>query len=61
MRRETNIPLALGFGLSNKKQIDELDGDWDGYIVGSAIVNIIGKYGIEAPEHVGSFIKSLKI
>lgn len=61
LKKETNIPLALGFGLSNKKQIDDLKGNWNGYIVGSAIVNIIAEYGIEAPEHVGSFIKGLKI
>lgn len=56
----TDIPLALGFGLSNKKQINGLKGNWNGYIVGSAIVNIIAQYGIESPEYVGSFIKSLK-
>lgn len=60
MRKETDLPLALGFGLSNKKQIDGLDGNWDGFIVGSAIVNIIAQYGKEAPTHVGNFIKSLK-
>ena len=60
LRKETDLPLALGFGLSNKKQIDGLDGTWDGFIVGSAIVNIIAQYGKEAPTHVGNFIKSLK-
>ncbi|KAF0091644.1 MAG: tryptophan synthase alpha chain [Fusobacteria bacterium] len=60
LRTETDLPLALGFGLSNKEQIDRLKGNWDGYIVGSAIVNIIALYGKEAPTHVGNFIKSLK-
>lgn len=60
LRKETDLPLALGFGLSNKKQIDGLAGTWDGFIVGSAIVNIIAQYGKEAPTHVGNFIKSLK-
>lgn len=60
LRKETDLPLALGFGLSNKEQIDGLDGNWDGFIVGSAIVNIIAQYGKEAPTHVGNFIKSLK-
>jgi tryptophan synthase alpha chain len=60
LRKETSLPLALGFGLSNKEQIDRLEGDWDGYIIGSAIVNIIAQYGKESPIHVGDFIKSLK-
>lgn len=57
----TKLPLALGFGLSNKKQIDSLQGEWNGYIVGSAIVNIIAQHGIEAPKQVGEFIKKLKV
>ncbi len=60
LRKETDMPLALGFGLSNKKQIDGLQGNWDGFIVGSAIVNIIGQYGKDAPSKVGNLIKSLK-
>lgn len=60
LRKETDLPLSLGFGLSNKEQIDRIEGNWDGYIVGSAIVNIIAQYGKEAPTHVGNFIKSLK-
>ncbi len=60
LRSETDLPLALGFGLSSKEQIDGLFGNWDGYIVGSAIVNIIAQYGKDAPKFVGDFIKSLK-
>lgn len=59
LRKETELPLALGFGLSSREQIDGLTGNWDGYIVGSAIVNIISRYGIEAHLQVGEFIKSL--
>lgn len=60
LKKETDIPLALGFGLSNKEQIEGLIGNWDGYIIGSAIVNIIAKYGKDSPSHVGDFIKSIK-
>lgn len=60
LRNLTDLPLALGFGLSSRRQIDNLKGDWDGYIVGSAIVNIIAEYGKQAPKPVGEFIKSLK-
>ena len=60
LRKETDLPLALGFGLSNREQIDSLAGNWDGYIVGSAIVNIIADYGKNTPRQVGEFIRSLK-
>ncbi|MDD2370501.1 MAG: tryptophan synthase subunit alpha [Firmicutes bacterium] len=60
LRGITNLPLALGFGLSNKTQIDGLKGEWNGFIVGSAIVNIIAQYGIDSPSYVGEFIRSLK-
>jgi tryptophan synthase alpha chain len=60
LRKETDLPLALGFGLSNREQIDGLAGNWDGHIVGSAIVNIIAQCGKDAPLQVGEFIKSLK-
>ena len=32
----------------------------DGAIVGSAIVKLVAKYGKDAPEHVGEYVKSMK-
>ena len=32
----------------------------DGVIVGSAIIKILEKYGKNAPEHVGGYVKSMK-
>ena len=32
----------------------------DGAIVGSAIIKIIEKYGKDAPEHVGQYVRSMK-
>ena len=32
----------------------------DGAIVGSAIVRLIGKYGKDAPEYVGEYVKGMK-
>lgn len=60
LRQHTDLPLALGFGISGRKQIEELEGDWDAYIVGSAIVNLIAEHGKNAPFHVGRFIRELK-
>lgn len=42
VRRCTRLPLAVGFGLSRREQIEALAGVADGVVVGSAIVNLIG-------------------
>ena len=39
LRQETDLPLAVGFGISEPSHIDTLRGRADGAIVGSAIVN----------------------
>lgn len=38
LRSQTNLPLAVGFGLSRPEQVEQLRGLADGAIVGSAIV-----------------------
>jgi len=41
VRRQTKLPLAVGFGLSRREHIEALSGQADAAIVGSAIVEII--------------------
>ena len=60
IRSVTDVPVAIGFGISTPEQAKEMAGLSDGAIVGSAIVKIIGKYGKEAPSHVGKFVRSMK-
>ena len=60
IRSVTDVPVAIGFGISTPEQAKEMAGLSDGAIVGSAIVKIIGKYGKEAPSHVGEFVRSMK-
>jgi tryptophan synthase alpha chain len=45
IRRHTSIPVAVGFGIHTPEQAHEISRYADGVIVGSAIVDIIGKYG----------------
>lgn len=49
VRSFTDLPLAIGFGISNEKQIRELKNISDGLIVGSALVEQIEK-GIEKED-----------
>ncbi len=41
VRRCTNLPLAVGFGMSRREHIAALVGVADGVVVGSAIVNLL--------------------
>ena len=60
IRRNTDIPCAIGFGISTPEQAARMAGLADGVIVGSAIVRLIEKYGRQAPEHVGRYVKKMK-
>lgn len=60
IRQNTDIPCAIGFGISTPEQAAKMAGLSDGAIVGSAIVKIIEKYGKDAPLHVGEYVRGMK-
>lgn len=60
VRRNTDIPCAIGFGISMPEQAKNMAALSDGAIVGSAIVKLLEKYGKEAPPYVGAYVKSMK-
>ena len=60
VRRATNVPCAVGFGISTPEQAKKMAALSDGAIVGSAIVKLFAKYGREAPRYVGEFVKTMK-
>lgn len=60
VRQNTEIPCAVGFGISTPEQAGKMAGISDGVIVGSAIVRLLEKYGAEAPGHIGRYVKSMK-
>jgi len=43
LREQTELPLAVGFGISSPDQVASLEGVADGVIVGSAIVQLIAE------------------
>lgn len=62
IRKYFNIPIAVGFGISNKEQINTLSGNADIAVVGSAVIDIINKSGEKnLLKNVGEFIKGLKV
>ena len=60
VRQNTDVPCAIGFGISTPEQASKMASLSDGAIVGSAIIKIIEKYGKDAPKHVGEYIRSMK-
>ncbi len=60
VRASTDLPCAIGFGISTPEQAKKMAAIADGAIVGSAIVKLLAEYGREAPAHVGSYVKQMK-
>ena len=60
VRQHTDIPCAVGFGISTPGQARRMAQLSDGAIVGSAIVKLLERYGTEAPPHIGRFVREMK-
>jgi tryptophan synthase alpha chain len=59
--KEVNdIPCAIGFGISTAEQAARLSKISDGVIIGSAIVEIIGKYGENCIPYVQDYVRTIK-
>jgi tryptophan synthase alpha chain len=61
IRAHTDLPIAVGFGISNPEQAKLVAQNADAIVVGSAVVNQIAEHG-KSPELVaklGAFVKSL--
>lgn len=55
----SDIPCAVGFGISTPEQAAKMCEKADGAIVGSAIVKIIAKYGKDSVPYVAEYVKSM--
>ena len=60
VRENTDIPCAVGFGISTPVQAQKMASLSDGAIVGSAIIKIIEKYGRDSAEYVGKYVREMK-
>lgn len=60
IRAVTDVPCAVGFGISTPEQAAKMAKVSDGAIVGSAIVRLMEKYGRDAVPHVEEYVKSMK-
>jgi tryptophan synthase alpha chain len=60
VKENTDVPCAVGFGISKPEQAQKMAALSDGAIVGSAIIRIIDQYGRDAAGPVGEYVKQMK-
>ena len=60
VRENTDIPCAIGFGISTPQQAKAMAALADGVIVGSAVVRLFAEYGKNAPEAVAAYVHEMK-
>ncbi len=60
VKKQKEIPCAVGFGISGPEQAKKMAAQSDGVIVGSAIVKLCEKYGKDCVPHVAAFVKEMK-
>ena len=60
VRENTQIPCAVGFGISTPEQAKRMADVSDGAIVGSAIVKLLALHGRAAAQPVYEYVKSMK-
>jgi len=61
IKKFTNLPVALGFGVSTQEHVKAVGGFADAAVVGSAIVGLIEKTpAADAAKAVGEFVRGLR-
>ena len=60
IRKYTDIPVAVGFGISKPEQAEAMARVSDGAIVGSAIVKIVAEHGEHADQALFDYVQSMK-
>jgi tryptophan synthase alpha chain len=59
LKAATTLPVAVGFGVRTPEQAAAIAKVADGVVVGSAIVELVGQYGADAPDAVRAYIQTL--
>ena len=60
VKANTDVPCAIGFGISTPQQAAEMAKYADGVIVGSAIVKIIARLGKDCVSEVRKYVHEMK-
>lgn len=60
IRKVTDVPIAVGFGINTPEQSRNIAKIADGVIVGSAIVKIIEEYGDNSAKYIKDYVSEMK-
>jgi tryptophan synthase alpha chain len=60
VRKETKLPVAIGFGIATPQQAKTMVQKADGVIIGSAIVKQIEEHGAQAVPYIRDYVKAVK-
>ena len=60
VRSVSDVPVAIGFGISTPEQAAEMAGLSDGVIVGSAIVKLAEANGRNAAAYIADYVRGMK-
>jgi tryptophan synthase alpha chain len=59
IKRHSDLPVAVGFGVRTPEQAAEIAKVADGVVVGSALVDLVAQHGADAPAHLKALTMSL--
>ena len=59
LKAATDLPVAVGFGVRTPEQAAAIARVADGVVVGSALVELVGEHGRDAPEHLRKLTAAL--
>ena len=59
LKAATDLPVAVGFGVRTPEQAGAIASVADGVVVGSALVELVGAHGPDAPEHLRNLTAGL--
>lgn len=60
VRKVSDLPCAIGFGISTPEQARDMANLSNGVIIGSAIVELVAEYGRNSVDPVEQFVKKIK-
>ena len=61
IKKATDVPACVGFGIHSPERAAEVARVADGVIVGSAIVKMAEQYGGHAAPHMGAYVHKMKM
>ena len=59
LKRQTELPVAVGFGVRTPEQAEAIARVADGVVVGSALVELVGRHGDDAPRYLRELTEAL--